>query len=277
MPVKKDALGRRYVEVEGEVPGTPEEVWNAIATGPGVSSWFVPTDVEFGEGGVPVKMVSHFGPGSSMDSPATITLWDPPRRFVADSPGSGPNSPLVATEWTVEAKGGGICIVRVVHSWVAEGSDWDGEFEQAEHGWPSFFRMLRLYVSEFHSAPSAMFQFMTFTSLTSAEAWRRLVDGLGVATAAQGDRVTAPAGAPTFAGRIEVTGPDADSELLIKLAAPMPGLASLFVMPMGKQVAVATRLFFYGADAQATIAREEPRWSAWLTARFPPAAADATT
>ena len=35
MPVKKDASGRRSVEAEVEVPGTPEEVWQAIATGPG--------------------------------------------------------------------------------------------------------------------------------------------------------------------------------------------------------------------------------------------------
>ena len=42
MSVKKEASGRRSVQVEIEVPGTPEEVWQAIATGPGISSWFVP-------------------------------------------------------------------------------------------------------------------------------------------------------------------------------------------------------------------------------------------
>ena len=46
MSVKKDASGRRSVQVEVEVPGTPEEVWQAIATGPGISSWFVPTEFE---------------------------------------------------------------------------------------------------------------------------------------------------------------------------------------------------------------------------------------
>jgi uncharacterized protein YndB with AHSA1/START domain len=43
MSVKVEASGRRYVQVEVEVPGTPEEVWEAIATGAGISSWFVPT------------------------------------------------------------------------------------------------------------------------------------------------------------------------------------------------------------------------------------------
>src|SRR3954447_9375863 len=42
MGVKKEANGRRSVQVEVEVPGAPKEVWQAIATGPGVSAWFVP-------------------------------------------------------------------------------------------------------------------------------------------------------------------------------------------------------------------------------------------
>ena len=32
MPVKTDNAGRRSVQVEVEVPGTPEQVWQAIAT-----------------------------------------------------------------------------------------------------------------------------------------------------------------------------------------------------------------------------------------------------
>jgi len=50
MSVKKEPSGRRSVQVETEVPGTPEEVWHAIATGPGVSSWFVPTEMEIVDG-----------------------------------------------------------------------------------------------------------------------------------------------------------------------------------------------------------------------------------
>src|SRR5580704_12253555 len=74
MSVRKDPSGRRTVQVEVEVPGTPEEVWQAIATGPGVSSWFVPTEVR--EDGT---VVSHFGPG--MDAIAIQTAWEPPHRF----------------------------------------------------------------------------------------------------------------------------------------------------------------------------------------------------
>jgi uncharacterized protein YndB with AHSA1/START domain len=46
MSVKKEANGRRSVQIEIEVPGTPEEVWQAIATGPGISSWLLPAEFE---------------------------------------------------------------------------------------------------------------------------------------------------------------------------------------------------------------------------------------
>jgi uncharacterized protein YndB with AHSA1/START domain len=50
------------VQIEGEVPGTPEEVWQAIATGSGISSWFVPTEFE-DKDGTPIAVTMQFGPG----------------------------------------------------------------------------------------------------------------------------------------------------------------------------------------------------------------------
>lgn len=121
MPVKKDASGHRSVQAEVEVPGTPEQVWQAIATGPGISSWFVPSEVEERVGGA---VTSSLGPG--MDSLSTITAWEPPHRFAANSgEDMGPDHPTIATEWIVEARSGGICVVRVVHSWFTSRDDWD--------------------------------------------------------------------------------------------------------------------------------------------------------
>src|SRR5688500_5892750 len=110
MPVDIDASGHRSVQVEAEVPGTPEEVWRAIPTGPGITSWFVPSEVEERVGG---STVCHFGPG--MDSVASITEWNPPHRYIAvTKEDMGPGTPDVATEWIVEARAGGQCVVRVV-------------------------------------------------------------------------------------------------------------------------------------------------------------------
>ena len=86
MSVKKEASGRRSVQVEVEVPGTPEEVWQAIATGPGISSWFVPAEFEERDG-KPVAVKLNFGPG--MESRSAVTAWDPPRMLASPSPMAG--------------------------------------------------------------------------------------------------------------------------------------------------------------------------------------------
>ena len=67
MSVKKEASGRRSIEVEVEVPGTPEEVWQAIATGPGISSWFVPAEFEERDG-KPAKIESAGSPAATARS-----------------------------------------------------------------------------------------------------------------------------------------------------------------------------------------------------------------
>ena len=155
MSVQREPNGRRSVQVEVEVPGTPEQVWAAIATGPGISAWFVPTKMEEKLGG---KMVCSFAPG--MDSEAKITGWEPPRKLTAESPGYMPGMPPMATEWTVQAKAGGTCIVRVVHSLFASTDDWDNQLASTESGWPTFFAVLRFYLAHHAGQPSALISLM---------------------------------------------------------------------------------------------------------------------
>ena len=199
MSVKKEASGRRSVQVEVEVPGTPEEVWQAIATGPGISSWFVPTEFEERDG-KPVAVTLNFGPG--MESRSVVTAWDPPRRFAAQGEGWG-GSPPIADEWSVEARGGGICVVRVVHSLFASTDDWDNQLEGTESGWPGFFRILRIYLTHFRGQRSAMMQWMAPAAGTEAEAWETLTAALGLKGVSAGQRWTAPAGVPALSGLVE--------------------------------------------------------------------------
>lgn len=266
MPVKKHPDGQRSVEAEVEVPGTPEEVWAAIASGPGISAWFVPTTVDGRVGG---KAVSNFGPG--MESVAAITAWEPPYRFVAETDGElGPNDPPVATEWIVEAAAGGVCKVRVVHRWFASKDDWDNQFEGHTHGWNSFFRILRLYLAHFAGQPSAAFQLMGAAPEPKADAWAALLSALGVSgTIAVGQRVQTSGGAPPLAAVVERIGEEAfPEELLLRLVEPCPGLAHLFAMAMGGQVLLSIRLFLYGGQAAAGAAQAEPVWQAWMKEHF---------
>jgi uncharacterized protein YndB with AHSA1/START domain len=264
MSVKKEPSGRRSVQVEVEVPGTPEEVWEAIATGPGVSSWFVPTELR-DDGTV----VSHFGPG--MDAVATQTVWDPPRKFAAEGE-LGPNAPRMATEWTLEARSGGTCIVRVVHSLFASTDDWDDQLGNIEGGWPDYFRILRLYLTHFRGQACSNLQFVQFSPGPVADAWTRLVGSLGLAGVTLGERTQSPEGAPALSGLVEA-GDSAGHghQFLLRLDEPTPGLAHLFAMPMGAMVCLVVRFYLYGDQAAAVARRDEPVWQAWLSERFPPA------
>jgi uncharacterized protein YndB with AHSA1/START domain len=264
MPVKKHASGRRSVQAEVEVPGTPEQVWAAIATGPGISSWFVPSEVDGREGGI---AVSHFGPGTSMDSVAKITAWDPPRRFAAETQ-EGPGT--VATEWIVETRSGDACVVRVVHSWFASSDEWDDQFEGHTYGWAVFFRILRLYLLHFRGQPCSPFQLMGVAPEPTSAAWSRLVGALGITAPAVGDRVTTVAGNSELAGVVESAGAPQAPELLIRLDRPAPGLAHFAAYPMQGQVYLGMRFFLFGEEAAPAAARTSSDWNAWLQERFAP-------
>ena len=268
MPVQRDESGNRFVQAEVEVPGTPEEVWKAIATGPGITSWLVPAQVDERVGG---EVRCTFGPG--MDSLATITEWDPPRRFIADSRDDvGPDGPTVATEWIVEARGGGRCVVRVVHRWFSESDDWDNQYEGHTYGWQSFFRVLRLYLAHFRGQRGVPVQVMGVTAPPKEAAWEAWTRPLGLFGASVGQRVQTPADAPPLAGTVEWAGQPAwPEDLLIRLDAPAPGIAHLVPHPMG-QVYLTMRLYLFGDDADHAAAQAQSAWQDWLNEHFAPVA-----
>jgi uncharacterized protein YndB with AHSA1/START domain len=269
MSVKKEATGRRSVQVEVEVPGTPEEVWQAIATGPGISSWFVPTEFEERDG-KPVAVKLNFGPG--MESSSVVTAWDPPRRFAAESPDWMPGSPMVADEWTVEARGGGMCVVRIVHSLFAETDDWDNQLEGTESGWPGYFRILRIYLTHFRGQRSAMMQWMAPAAGTEAEAWETLTAALGLKGVRAGQRwnslASGPAGVPELGGVVEHVS-QSPYNALLRLDKPGPGTAALGAVNFGGQSMVTLSFYLYGDQAAGIVARETPLWEAWVQERFP--------
>ena len=265
MSVKKEASGRRSVQIEVEVPGTPEEVWQAIATGPGISCWFVPTELEVRDG-KPVAMKFNFGPG--MEPRSAVTAWDPPRMFATEADGLIPGSPPIANEWRVEARGGGICILRIVQSLFASTDDWDNQLESAKSGLASFLGILRIYLTHFRGQRSAMMKWMAPAAGTEAEAWETLTAAVGLKGMSVGQRGTAPAGVPAFSGVVEyVTRNPFDA--LIRLDKPGPGVAALGAVNFGGPSLVALNFYLYGDQAAGTVAREQPLWEAWFQKRFP--------
>ncbi|HEX7825548.1 MAG TPA: SRPBCC domain-containing protein [Mycobacterium sp.] len=266
MPLKKHDSGRRWVEMEFLVPGTPEQVWNAIATGPGMSAWFVRTTVDERVGGT---ITFYFGESDDVDtSSGPVTAWEPPVRFGYEEIGWSGDAPPVATEVVVTSRSDDQCVVRMVHSLFADRDDWDDELESFESGWPAFFDVLRIYLRNFADRPSAAVRAMAVRPGDDATAWATLTEALSLAGHNVGDRVQTPSGAPQLAGVVERIHQDAaQREVTLRLEDPGQGIAVLGAYRMGDEARVSTSIFFYGDHAEELASAEQARWTAWLSNR----------
>ena len=117
-------MGRQFEQHrEAEVPASPQEVWAAIATGPGIDSWFMGrNEVEAGDGGAVRTAFGEYAPE------LPITGWDPARRLAYGS-GRAPDGRFIAYEFLIEGRAGGSTVLRVVTSGFLPGDDWAEEFE----------------------------------------------------------------------------------------------------------------------------------------------------
>jgi uncharacterized protein YndB with AHSA1/START domain len=128
---------------ESEVPASPEEVWAAIATGPGIDSWFMGrNDVTPGTGG---RVRTEFG---AYTPELAITAWDPPGRFGYRSE-QAPDGRFIAYEFLIEGRGGASTVLRMVTSGFIPGDDWGDEYEAMALGGQLHFRTLVEYLGHF--------------------------------------------------------------------------------------------------------------------------------
>lgn len=256
------------MELTIDLPGSPEQVWDAIATANGNTAWFIPTDLEEREGGA-----FTFHMGEDMSSSGTITGWDPPRRLVYSEPdwaalsghGDAEVTPMV-TEYLVEAQSGGTCRLTVVSSAFGTGADWEDEFFAGmTQGWLPYFENLRLYLAHFPG--------QTVTPLIVEQAvpgsvdgvWSALKDAAGAAEVGQDIAVQG------LTGRVErlTEGPPG---LIALLDDPLPGMLVMHVWDKGNdEVSANVQGYLFAEDAPAYVEREEPAWRRWLGALSVPA------
>jgi uncharacterized protein YndB with AHSA1/START domain len=268
MPLKKDESGRRWVEMEFLVPGTPEQVWQAIATGPGMSAWFTPTKVDERVGG---SISFDFGDENCGEdvSSGKVTGWEPPVRFAYEEYGWSGEAPPVATEVTVTSRSGDRCVVRMVHSLFTEKDDWDDELESFETGWPGFFEILKIYLGNFAGQPAAIVHAMAAQPGGDAEVWSKLTSALSLAGANVGDRCETPSEAPRLAGTVERIHQDANSrELMLRLTEPANGVAVIGSCRVGDESRGMASIFLYGSDAADIAAAEQTKWTSWVRGVF---------
>jgi uncharacterized protein YndB with AHSA1/START domain len=273
-----DTRRRRSLELEVEVPGTPEQVWDAIATGPGISAWFVPAEVDEREGG----SLSLDIMGEGMEESGVVTAWEPPRRFVYEEelqPIEGSAAGRLATEWLVEARSGGTCVVRLVSSLFASGDEWDDQLDDMREGWSAYMHNLRLYMTHFPGQRPSTILVTGNAPAPKDRAWAALTAALGLSEAAEGERVAASGpDAPALAGTVErIADSDNHRELMLRLDEPAPGAAFVFAFVYLEQVYATVHAYLFGHDAAAVAARDEPRWRAWMESHFPSAEAPSET
>ena len=255
----------RRIEVEVEVPATPAEAWEAIATGPGITAWFMPAEVEGRVGGSVVHRHE-----ADMETSGEITAYEPPRRFAYQEAGWMPDEEhvehLTATEFLVEARSGGTCVVRLVMSGFGEGETWDRAIESFTSGWNQALLALRLYLTHFPGQAASSVNVGDMTTGDKDAIWAELASALGVPpTPAAGERIATDApGAPVLAGTVEEAG---GRMITLVLDEPARGIGFVGAGGPGEQVYLFIRAQLFGDGAPEVAAREQEAWKAWFAQR----------
>jgi uncharacterized protein YndB with AHSA1/START domain len=131
------------IELNEEIQATPEEVWAAIATGPGIDSWFMGrTELEPREGGS-----GSWAMGGQVQH-STVTAWEPGKRL-AYRGDPDPDGSFMAFEYLLEGRDGGSTVVRIVHSGMLGDDSWDAEYDAISKGDAMYFGKLVQYVEHF--------------------------------------------------------------------------------------------------------------------------------
>jgi len=163
---------------EVELPGTPEQVWEAITARS--DAWMFPT------GEVEPRVGGKAAHGS------TVTVWDPPRAFAVRF--EGEDGFVNALEHVIEAREGGTVVMRYVHSGVFV-EDWDTQYDAASHHTDFYLHTLAEFLRYFVDLP------VTYVgeapngingpeASADAGAFEVLKRELGIAGAAVGTHVT---------------------------------------------------------------------------------------
>lgn len=136
-------MGHEFEQVDSfEVEATPEDVWTAIATGPGIDSWFMGrNEVDAAAG----KVRQSFG---GYEPEHRVTAWEPMHRLAYRSDGA-PDGRFIAYEFLVEGRDQAGTVLRMATSGFLPGDDWAAEYDAMTKGGALFFATLATYLRHF--------------------------------------------------------------------------------------------------------------------------------
>jgi uncharacterized protein YndB with AHSA1/START domain len=236
------------------VDATPEQVWEAIATGPGIDSWFMGrTTVEPRLGGR-----SDFELGGEPAGSSTITAWDPPNHF-AFTGDPGPDGSFHAFEYLVEGRDAGSTVVRWVHSGFIGHDDWEHEYDALRKGDPMYLGTLLAYLTYYRGRFATPISAWAPPQPDADTAWGGLLRGLGLSDKAEpGDQVqlTLPDGT-AYTGVV-------DSALVPSFILVRTDDALLKFVGGGGHIGVGHHIFSPVPDEAAAT----DQWQRWLTSLY---------
>lgn len=242
------------VREEMEFDATPEEVWQAISTGPGVDSWFMGRNqIEPREGG---RVTMRLG---GWDAVSTITAWEPGRRFKHQSE-EGPDGQMMAFEYLIEGRDGGGTVLRLVHSGFL-GDDWEAEYDALSVGDRVYLRKLGVYLARFGGRTASYASFSHGPKvLDKSRMWSTLGTALGLDRApADGDRV-----------RLTVEGTD-PAEGVVEFVAHdafvcVTSADAMYMFVHGFDGTTVVEYHGFGSESEGKTAHAA--WEAWLARSF---------
>jgi hypothetical protein len=167
-------MGKEFeIRREVELQATPEQVWEAVATGPGTASWLFPEEAD----------------------PNDVVESDRPRKFAVRT--ESEDGSFNALEFVIEARDGGTAVLRYVHSGIFDDQGWDIQYDAVSTHTDFYLHTLGEYLR--HFAPKTA----TYVgggpdglngpeASMTPDAFETLKRTLG--TSAEGDRVSVPNG-----------------------------------------------------------------------------------
>jgi uncharacterized protein YndB with AHSA1/START domain len=238
------------VREEITLEATPEQIWQAIATGPGIDSWFMGrNEVEPRPGGRTRMSMPGF------TAEGTVTVWEPGKQFAYRSD-ENPDGTFMAFEYLIEGRDGGSTVLRFVHSGLL-GDDWETEYDALRVGDRMYLRKLAIYVKHFAGRTATYTLFAPGPRVADdATAWSAFERAAGLTgTAAEGDRARITVdGLPADDGVVEIA--NHPSFLAVRTGSGL----YMFIHGYQHMVVVEYQCFAEDVDGQ----RIERAWQAWL-------------
>ncbi|MFV0524522.1 MAG: SRPBCC family protein [Acidimicrobiales bacterium] len=257
--------GADPVVLTATVPGSVADVWPALATAPGLESWFAPTRLDGRVGG----RVDYELGGAIGTAGAIIQRWEPEVGWASITNGAA----SVRHEWDLTAgPGADETVVRLSVSGFEPG-DTDARLTAAR-SWRVFFTNLRLHRAGFGGRHAVAGLAWLELNGSRADVWTSLCEAMELPPEAEpGEEVDSGAEAPTLVGTVVETIDDPDLRLYaLELTAPAVGTGFVAALDTGgDRVAAGVGLYLYteptGADAAEPVGH---RWQTWLRRRFIP-------